>query len=549
MKAKARTVIIALITISLLIISASSAFGAIQISKNVLQNAQMQKIAVKVPLTNPIHSEERYTNELALEKQYMEEDEAKTDTPAPAYVAKEVKLNIFKVFMQKYIGSRIRIPPSANPAYPIELSPADRVNPMFESVDMIKYQRFQHDNQGIFREMIWQSSTSASSIIYSQQKMQALAHYVALLESGQQFPGSAPPPGFDVPWGERLDSTKKFYTEGEALSMWLPHLALSLYIEVNHLVPWSILGYNEYQRSFLLDSRKFINYQSLPSGSAYSFALTWENGGGLTGITDWNPFYSYNFLESNSMIQPTQRDTIYALTQWMRENLYHEALASAYSNRLAYGYNGSYPVDKVLNPPAGQKHWTQGCTGTSSLYSAMLKTINIPVSINLTIGGHRGPLFLTADLALMHGDDPYGLVNRRGLQEVPVEEIFVSIDEFYSMNNAEPEPYDGTHIPTRADMAGYLSSKRKYQNAYDHMAYTLLKKRGEDVIMYLPHGIYNSTLGYWWLNEIWRPIFDPEDVPVMLENLDNEILRIGGGDYTRGNLLICRGLIPRPDYC
>ena len=145
----------------------------------------------------------------------------------------------------------------------------------------------------------------------------------------------------------------------------------------------------------------------------------------------------------------------------------------------------------------------------------------------------------------MHGDDPYGLVNRRGLQEVPKEDIFVSIDEFYSMNHAEPESYDGTHIPTRADMAGYLSSKRKYQNAYDHMAYPLLNKRAQDVIMYLPRGIYNSTLGYWWLNETWRPIFNVEEVPVMLDNLDNEILRIGEGDYTLGNLRICRGLIPK----
>ena len=168
--------------------------------------------------------------------------------------------------------------------------------------------------------------------------------------------------------------------------MWLPHLAITLYVEVNHIVPWTITSYTDYQKSLLLDSRKFINYQYLPTGSAYSFALTWENGGGLTGITDWNPFYSYDFLNDNSMIRETQADSIYELTQWMRENLYHESMSNAYANRLAYGYNGSYPVDKTLNPPSGQKHWTQGCTGTSSLYSAVLKTVNIPVSINLTLG-------------------------------------------------------------------------------------------------------------------------------------------------------------------
>ncbi|MFH1066051.1 MAG: hypothetical protein V1734_06095 [Nanoarchaeota archaeon] len=562
-----KTRILALILISVIILSAAASAN-IMLPQNFLQKtptgfklvlpvrdlntqqANIQPVSRQIPPA-PDTSASNQLDELSKERMLEKEDELKDPImQKPLELSNTAKASILQWYFTRYIRSRINIPPGATPAYQIELSPADMARQEFESVDMAKYRRFQSSNREIFAGMVWanRDNPAGRSIIYSQSTMQNLAHYIALLETGSSFPSSAPPAGFDVPWdGGR--SMKRFYSEEEALGMWLPHLALTLYVEVNHIVPWTITSYTDYQKSLLLDSRKFINYQYLPTGSAYSFALTWENGGGLTGITDWNPFYSYDFLNDNSMIQPTQQETIYSLTQWMRENLYHEAASNAYANHLAYGYNGSYPVDKTLNPPSGQKHWTQGCSGTSSLYSAMLKTINIPVSINLTLGGHRSPLFLTADLALMHGDDPYGLANRRGLQEVPVEEIFVSIDEFYSMNHAEPEIYDGTHIPTRADMAGYLSGKRKYQNAYDSLAYALLKKRGEDVIMYLPNGIYNSTLGYWWLNESWRPIFDVEDVPVMLENLDNEILRIGGGDYTRGNLLICRGLIPRPGYC
>lgn len=548
---KARTASVAILIMLFILVSASAAVAEIAVSKAVVQKAQMQNIVpgrfpAPPPPIDGIAQERIFAKE-----DELKEDELKTDKPAPVTRTKEARISMFRAFIQKYLGSRIRVPPDATPAYPIELSPEDRANPLLSSADIAKYQRFQSANRGIFAEMAWanRENPSGRSIMYSRSAMQGLAHYIALLEAQQPFPLASPPAGFDVPWGEHLDSTRKFYTEEEALSMWLPHIALSLYAEVNHLVPWSMLGYNEEQRSFLLDGRKFINYQEISSRSAYSFALTWENGGGLTGITDWNPFYSYDFLNDNSMMQPTQQETIYAFTQWIRENIIHESASNAYALHLAYGYNGSYPVDKVLNPPAGQRHWTQGCSGTSSLYSAMLKTINIPVSINLTLGGHRAPLFPTANLALMHGDDPYGTMNRRGLQEVPVEEIFVPIEEFYSMNHAEPERYDGTHMPTRADMAGYLSSRRAYTNAYEHMAYQLLKKRAEDVIMYLPRGLYNSTLGYYWLNESWRPIFDPEEVPVMLASLDAEIMRIGEGDYTLGNLRVCRGLIPRPGYC
>ncbi|MEK6864149.1 MAG: hypothetical protein AABX27_02570 [Nanoarchaeota archaeon] len=554
------TRILALILISILILSTAAAANIILPQKFLLKTPAGLKLVIPerqynlqpVPGQIPQAPSESPIDELSMERMLEKEDELKDPImQKPMELSNKAKASILKWYLGRYIRSRINIPPGATPAYQIELSPADMARQEFESVDMAKYRRFQSSNRDIFAGMAWVNSENPAgrSIIFSQSTMQNLAYYIALLEAGQPFPLASPPSGFDVPWGEHLDSTKKFYTENEALNMWLPHLAITLYVEVNHIVPWTITSYTDYQKSLLLDSRKFINYQYLPTGSAYSFALTWENGGGLTGITDWNPFYSYDFLNDNSMIRETQADSIYELTQWMRENLYHESMSNAYANRLAYGYNGSYPVDKTLNPPSGQKHWTQGCTGTSSLYSAVLKTVNIPVSINLTLGGHRGPLFSTADLALMHGDDPYGLVNRRGLQEVPKEDIFVSIDEFYSMNHAEPESYDGTHIPTRADMAGYLSSKRKYQNAYDNMAYPLLNKRAQDFLVYEPANITIGTLRYWWTDEQWRPIFEDDEIDAMLAAMDAEILGIGEGDYREGWRRVCRGLIPHLGIC
>ncbi|MBU2638776.1 MAG: hypothetical protein KJ955_07420 [Nanoarchaeota archaeon] len=502
----------------------------------------------------PDYSDE---NTLLMEAQYEKEDILKIRNEQAAIktaiqikpAVLEIRPGVISAVRNSFRRIWIDIA-GTHPAYPVALSAEDTANPILALADIAKYQRFQRLRPAIFRQMIWvdEEHLTGESIIYSREKMEMLAHYLALLETGQQFPFEAPPEGFDVPWGARLDSTRKFYTEEEALSMWIPHLAVSLYTEVNELVPWSIVAYTNEQKAFLLDSRYFINYWDLPTGPAYTFFLNWENGGGLSGITDWNAFYSFEFLRSNDMARATQEESIYAFTQWIREGIFHEMAANAYINHMAYGYNGSYPVDKILNPPEGMKSWTQGCSGTSSLYSAVLKTINIPVSINMTIGGHRGPLFLTAGLALMHGDDPYGLSNRRGLQEVPVNEIFMTIAEFNAMNNAEPEPYYG-YTPNRAEMALYLNSRRIYLNAYERMAYALLSKRAGDVIAYAPANITTSTLEHWWGYESWRPIFEADERRVMFENMDAEITRIGEGDYRQGWRNICSGLIPRPEFC
>ncbi|MDD4878167.1 MAG: hypothetical protein PHO02_03970 [Candidatus Nanoarchaeia archaeon] len=534
MKSGAKTSAIAVLIISLVLISASSAFAGITIPRELLLKMQMQKPAITQEIAIPIAAEYKYIDEFAIEKALAREDELKTEEPAPAVIIPGVKISIFKSFLRRHLGARVQIPPSASPAYPIELSIIDKTNPAFASVDIAKYQRFQSENRVLFSEMNWKSPASSASIIYSQQKMESLAHYIALLETGQEFPLTAPPEGTFLNITTSGHITR-LYTEEEALQMYLPHIAMSLYIEVNHLVPWSILGYNEYQRSFLLDGRKFINYDSERNG--YRFYIDYKSGGGYQGVTNWNPFAVYQFLQDNSMIQPTQQDTIYSLTEWMRANLVHEAAASQFRNREIYGYPGYYPVEKILNPPEGARHWTQGCYGTASLYKALLNAVNVPVSINMTLGGHKAPLFVTANLALGHGDDPYSTYNKKAPQEVPVERIFMTIDEFYEMNHAAED--DRTH-PNNADVASWLNARKHSSNAYEFKAYSLLEKRGFDALY--PH-IGAQTLQYWWTSEHYAPLYDNDTIEEMISNIDAEITRIGEGNYTEGYRRISRAIV------
>jgi len=545
-----KTRILAIILIAVLILSAA-ATANIMLPQKFLQktptgfklvlparNLNIQQASQQIPQTPAILSStplDEWSTEKILEK----EDEFKEQAEQKHLeLSNKAKASIFRWYFSRNIRNRINIPLGASTAYPVELSPENRANPAFASVDMAKYQRFQSENQAIFREMIWQNPSARSeSIIYSRQKMQDLAHYIALLETGQPFPFSAPAEGREVNLSGHIS---KVYTEEEAWRMYIPHIAMALYTEVNHIVPWSITEYSEYQRSLLLDGRKFINYDSENGG--YRFYLNTENGGGMIGVTDWNPFASYQFLEENSMIKPTQAETIYELTQWMRVNIVHEALADQYSNREMYGYSGYYPVDKILYPPAGARHWTYGCSGTASLYSALLRTINLPVSINLTLGWHKSPVFITANLALGHGDDPYSMYNRRAPQEVPVERIFMTKQEFYDMNHAELMPYREV-FPNEAQMAGWLHSRQNVDNAYGFMSYGLLKKRGSDVRY---NRSYASTLQQWWMTDHYKPLYDNNTMNEIMQKMDNEILRIGAGNYTEGYYTIAHGITPVP---
>lgn len=464
----------------------------------------------------------------------------------------------------------------ANRTYPIHLSLEDSRNPAFSSVDLGKYQAFQTANPKVFEQMMWTNSRNPTgkSIIYSSQNMGRLTYYIALLESNQPFPYTSPPAGTI----RRVSGEdKNYFTEEEALNMWLPHIAVSLYVEVNHLVNWSVKSYNDEELAVLFDGRKFLTY-NYAGVEGYTISFHYLNPAGIDGITDWNPFYTLEFLKSKKIItiprtlpspeplrpiigaretvssfakpeKEAQKKAIYALTQWMRANLVHQTSTSAEEYAEIYEYEGPFPLDKVLNPPTGAKSFTIGCSGTSSMYNAILGVINIPVTKSRSMDRHTAPLFTTVGLALIHGDDPYMLYYRRGRQEVPAKDMFMTIDEFHTMNSAPLEVYEG-HTPDRMEQVQYLEDIRAAKQAYNSRAYVILRERAVDVMARIPSGSLENTLEHGWATMYWKPLFNSTEMNAMFSAMDTEILRIGRGNYTEGYLRICRGMIiPVPFDC
>lgn len=483
--------------------------------------------------------------------------------------------NAISIFRFSSIIDKIRNPgigipvTGENITYPIHLSLEDLRNPAFSSVDLGKYQRFQTSNPRVFEHMIWANARNSmgKSIIYSSQNMARLTYYIALLESGQPFPYTAPPNATRIDYAGA--DTKYFYTEEQALNMWLPKIAVSLYVEVNHLVNWSIRSYTDNELAILFDGRRFLTYNISGTGM-YAISYHYLAPNGVDGITDWNPFYTLQFLKDNKIIsmpkkllvaepskpiidprsampsfgkleKEAQKKAIYALTQWMRIHLVHQSSTSGPEHMELYGYDGPFPLDKVLNPPEGAKSLTIGCSGTSSMYNAILGVINIPVQKSRSMDRHTAPLFTTVGIALVHGDDPYLLYYKPGIKEVPVKDMFVTIDEFNAINDANPETYGGV-TPTRGQQIEYLHIVHATRQAYENKAYALLRERAVDVLFRIPSGHLENTLETKWRSGWWKPMFNETEIDEMLRVMDAEITRLGGGNYSEGYLVTCRGL-------
>jgi hypothetical protein len=74
-------------------------------------------------------------------------------------------------------------------------------------------------------------------------------------------------------------------------------------------------------------------------------------------------------------------------------------------------YYGFPPVSSIIagtTSADGFAHWTAGCHGSLGFYTAVLKTVNIPVR-PVWVCGHELAFFPTENLYMDHGDDPYNL--------------------------------------------------------------------------------------------------------------------------------------------
>jgi hypothetical protein len=218
----------------------------------------------------------------------------------------------------------------------------------------------------------------------------------------------------------------------DAFNIYIGHLAVSLAAEIYQWVPWGLHDYdsNEEAMKALLDSARV-------------FGLSTTTGAWFPSVSDATPgnaINTFKFLKTNNLIGTTRIDTIGRVLDWARTNLWHfNGTFTPQNFQYNWQYWGYPPVSRVIagtpdldpqypglaSPP---HHWTAGCWGTSAFLLWVLRVVNIPVE-QKSAGSHAAPWFVSEDLYLSHGDDPYNAVSKAGY---PATYLLVSADDFHA---------------------------------------------------------------------------------------------------------------------
>lgn len=428
-------------------------------------------------------------------------------------------------------GDRILLSPT--PAIPISTGSKVRVslttNDPLDEIDNSNQSRtafFPHDfaldgygallqNPKISDNLRWESASGVASLTSDQ--MTDLLDDIRDLELGR--PVSAPLPVVEPGLGLR---------EEDAWNIFVAHSAHSLWVEKNDLVDWKLVDMTDEEVASMLDGREWFGYQ--PANDRYGVRYAW--------ITPRSPAASYEFLSNLEMIRSNQLDTIYALTAWARARLYH----SSGENRVEqWGYAGYPPLDRVLYALEGRKHITCGCGGTTGLYVAMLRAINIPTElavIALGDGTHCRPSFLSVHRSMPHGDDPYTAILTNSSRTVPVSDMFYTDEEMDSLYLDPVPDCSGSVCNTAGEQAMYNMIREKIQRSFDRRGDYLLQEyrlRGpeylHDVVL---HGIVVGTevITYAY------PLFDESEKDMMISAINDHLIALGGGDINEGKVVV-----------
>ena len=318
----------------------------------------------------------------------------------------------------------------------------------------------------------------------------------------------------------------------DAWKIFLSHVAHCLWTEVHNIVPWHLADFGDEDIKLLLDSRTMMMVQST-TPNTYSFHSYL-----MGNITAWNPRISYQFLSNLDMIKSTQAETIFAVTDWMRAHLIHISGNTDYSDQ--YGYAGPPPADRVLYPLQGKRHITAGCWGTTGLYSALLRSVNIPVKsgkIELAGGEHSDPRFPTAGLALVHGDDPYTMLFDMSGNIIPSANLFYSMTELTNRFLNPSIDCVGSRCNSVGVQASYNQEKDQWQLTRDYLAdYPLYiyAMGGASVLDAKLEGPTLNMNGY----EYAKPLFPPAERQAFIDDIAGKLIEVGNGDPAAGGAIV-----------
>jgi len=320
-----------------------------------------------------------------------------------------------------------------------------------------------------------------------------------------------------------------YISAGDAWKIFLAHIAQSLWVEVHGVVSWHLFDFSDAQIISLLDSYYLMRYE--PATNKYFFDTVW-----LGNVTAWNPRICYEFLSNLRIIKSSQLETISTLTDWMRGRLIHIAEGVDFNDQ--FGYPGPPPADKVLYPLKGKLHMTAGCWGTSGLYRAILRSVNVPVLhqiVNLGDTDHSRPEFWSVDRSMPHGDDPYNAILTPSGAVIPSSNLLYTSAEMITQIQSPAVDCLASECNTVGEQASYNHRKTHWQLAYQYMSDYILFEYSAYGAQYLNDSLRGPRVGPTSsVQQHAKPYFTETERAAMVSAVENKVREIGGGDLNAG---------------
>jgi hypothetical protein len=322
------------------------------------------------------------------------------------------------------------------------------------------------------------------------------------------------------------DDGHVFYSADEAWTLYLAHVAHSLWLERGRKVAWSLRDMTPEERALLLDSRRLQKRKDAHEFEATRFAM----GHALS----WDPALAYRFLEGKGMLGTTPEETVFALTSWASRNLRH--IAGAETFQALYAYPGPPPVDMIIRPAVPGPKKVGGCWGVTGVYAAVLRGANVPV-VNSQVDGHSRPHFPTAGRFLNHGDDVYTSLIAPSGNEVPPAELLLTANDWEALVVTPAVDCVEGRCNTLKEQADYNVGRRERLLARKHMTDGFLYK----LVKEGPVAVDAELRGYETNNELVtfaKPFLSDEERRAFLAELEAELARLGGGDAEKGKAVV-----------
>jgi PKD repeat protein len=390
-------------------------------------------------------------------------------------------------------------------------------------------------NPRISAGLLWYQDGSTDAASYdnwSEAKKAHLSDLLADMAAGNPFPLSEPP--------ELTDNLR--LSREDAWTLYALRVAHSLWVEGEKMVGWSVLDFDDDALALLYDGTHMYSCGTSECGSDYdSFGM----------VTDWNPRFSFDFLADSGMVRANQLETVFAFTYWGRRNLIHILGAdhNPDGHERLYGYRGDPPVDKVLVPLPDRRHITAGCWGTSGLFNAVLRSVNIPVRTTTTHFGtpnndwrarHSRFELPTLDLGLTHGDDIYNdWLRPSKTNRVHTALLFHSLEWLQDFVD-DPQVLDCNQdwCNPPEDQALFNSERHIREVAIAYFSDALLRRRtDEGTETEVTEQFRQSLIGVGVDNGVFpyaHPYFADSEIDDIVRRIDDEIRRIGNGIWDDG---------------